>query len=212
MKRALVIACTVLGCSAASPDPAPAGGAEPDGWSEPETTEAWTDEAPTETTAPAPARPTPPARPVTASVSGDMKTVLDAHNRYRAQHCAPPLRWSATVAATAQAWAEELRDSGCKFEHSRGTLGENLAAGSAGALSPQGVVDMWYREVSAYDFGNPRFAMDTGHFTQVVWVGTTELGCGVSQCNGMSIWVCNYAPAGNMQGAFAKHVRPKGCK
>ncbi|MBK8406669.1 MAG: hypothetical protein IPL19_01670 [Sandaracinaceae bacterium] len=51
---------------------------------------------------------------------------LAAHNRYRAQHCAPPLRWSPTIAAAAQRYADELAANGCAFEHSSSGYGENL--------------------------------------------------------------------------------------
>ena len=41
------------------------------------------------------------ARPKGAAAI-DAKAVVDAHNRLRAKHCAPPLSWSAKVAASAQ--------------------------------------------------------------------------------------------------------------
>lgn len=37
-------------------------------------------------------------------------------------------------------------------------------------------------EEKTYDYGNPGFSMDTGHFTQTVWVGTTDLGCHLRIC------------------------------
>jgi hypothetical protein len=39
--------------------------------------------------------------------------VLDLHNAYRARHHAPPLAWDASLAASAQAWADR-----CVFQHS----------------------------------------------------------------------------------------------
>jgi hypothetical protein len=52
---------------------------------------------------------------------------------------------------------------------------------------------MWYNEVKDYNFNNPGFGGSTGHFTQLVWVGTTELGCGVAISNSNKIYgVCNY--------------------
>lgn len=67
---------------------------------------------------------------------------------------------------------------------------------------------MWYDEVTnpGYDFENPGFDSGTGHFTQVVWKGSTKLGCGVS---GVYV-VCRYCEtAGNMEGAFPENVLPK---
>jgi hypothetical protein len=37
---------------------------------------------------------------------------------------------------------------------------------------------MWYNEVSKYDWGSPGYSGITGHFTQVVWKASTELGFG----------------------------------
>ena len=138
--------------------------------------------------------------------------LLAAHNRVRAQHCAAPLAWSAELAAVAQKWADHLRHEGCAFEHSQTDYGENLAAGSDGALDADGVVGMWYGEIDKYDFRRGGFSMETGHFTQVVWRGTTKVGCGTSRCSGMTIWVCNYDPAGNVEGEYRENVEPRGCR
>jgi uncharacterized protein YkwD len=166
--------------------------------------------------APAPSRevdpPPAPAPAPAAAPKGDAAALVAAHNRVRAEHCAAPLAWSASLAAVAQRWANHLRDGGCLFEHSQTEYGENLAAGTDGALDADGVVGMWYGEISKYDFRRGGFSMETGHFTQVVWRGTTKIGCGTSRCNGMTIWVCNYDPAGNVEGEYKDNVRAKGCK
>jgi uncharacterized protein YkwD len=156
----------------------------------------------------------PLAKPTRASATpkGDAGALLAAHNRVRADHCAPPLAWSKDLAAIAQRWADHLRDAGCAFEHSRTDYGENLAAGTEGALDPDGVVAMWYGEIAKYDFRRGGFSMETGHFTQVVWRATARVGCGTSRCNGMQIWVCNYDPPGNVEGEYRENVQPKGCR
>jgi pathogenesis-related protein 1 len=143
--------------------------------------------------------------------SAEMRGLLAAHDAARAKHCAPPLTWSPALAQVAQKWADHLRDAGCAFEHSRTDYGENLAAGTDGALDADGVVAMWYGEIAKYDFRRGGFSMETGHFTQLVWKGTTQLGCGTSRCNGMTIWVCNYDPAGNVEGEYRENVSPTGC-
>ena len=54
--------------------------------------------------------------------------------------------------------------------------GENLA--------PKGnvAVDSWYKEIKDYAFGqaNPSNFMKVGHFTQVVWINTKQVGCAVA--------------------------------
>ncbi len=159
------------------------------------------------------AAPAAPAKPPAATgLTAEAQTLLDAHNTYRAHHCAAPLTWSPKLAQAAQQWANALKAKGCAFEHSGGPTGENLAAGTTGALDAKATVAMWYDEVKGYSFKQPGFSMQTGHFTQVVWRGTTAVGCGKSQCKGMDIWVCEYDPPGNWEGQYREQVLAVGCK
>jgi uncharacterized protein YkwD len=143
-----------------------------------------------------------------ASPSED-KALVEAHNRVRAKQCAPPLTWSSKVAASARKWADSLRSRGCMLQHSGGQYGENLAAGTAGTLDAARVVGMWYDEVKHYSFKSGGFSMKTGHFTQVVWRETKQVGCARTSCNGIDLWVCQYDPPGNVQGQFRENV---GCR
>lgn len=53
--------------------------------------------------------------------------------------------------------------------------------------------------------------MHTGHFTQVVWKGSKEMGVGRATARSGNIYVvANYAPGGNMQGSFQANVLPPG--
>ncbi len=46
----------------------------------------------------------------------------------------------------------------------------------------------------------------SGHFSQLVWKGSTQLGCGYStKCQMLT---CNYSPPGNVAGQFASNVQP----
>ena len=138
-------------------------------------------------------------------LADDAETLLAAHNAARAKYCVPELTWSAEVAASAQQWAE-----GCSMSHSSGSgYGENLAWGTD--VSAQSAVDMWSGEASSYDYSNPGFSMSAGHFTQVIWRGTTQLGCGSATCNGETFWVCRYSPPGNYEGEFPANV-PQVCQ
>jgi uncharacterized protein YkwD len=134
------------------------------------------------------------------------QVALSTHNALRALHCVPPLQWSARLAAIAQQWADR-----CVFEHSQSGLGENLAIGTSGAFPAETQIQSWYDEIARYDFANARFTSGTGHFTQVVWRSTTEVGCGVASCNGEDLLVCNYAPPGNFQGEYDQNV-PQRCQ
>jgi pathogenesis-related protein 1 len=40
-----------------------------------------------------------------------------------------------------------------------------------------------------------------GHYTQVVWKNSMEVGGGMAICDNKSqVWVCNYNPPGNVEG------------
>ena len=158
--------------------------------------------------------PTPAPSPARAP-QGVAEQFVAAHNRMRAKHCAGPLTWSSTLAAYAQKWADALKAKGCAFGHSGGQYGENLAAGTEGVLDPEATVAMWYDEIKQYKFPDGGFGMNTGHFTQLVWRGTTQVGCGHSQCNGNDIWVCEYDPPGNVDGpgnSSRANVLPTSCQ
>lgn len=164
------------------------------------------------------AEPTTPVERTEVSPSPDrpsdprMAAMLDAHVARRAAHCAPPLAWSEALAREAQAWADHLGANGCALEHSTSGFGENLAAGTAGALTPEDYVEMWYREGEGYSFSSGGFSMETGHFTQLVWVASERLGCGVTTCGGLDVWVCNYDPPGNYEGQYRENVLPTSCR
>jgi hypothetical protein len=49
----------------------------------------------------------------------------------------------------------------------------------------------------------------TGHFTQMVWKGSKEVGVGKAKTSGGKvIVVASYRPAGNMVGSFRENVAP----
>jgi uncharacterized protein YkwD len=128
--------------------------------------------------------------------------ILNAHNRWRRQYGVPALTWSPRLADYAQQWANTLL-KGNRFEH-RPDLpyGENLAEASGQQLTPERVVSMWGSENQYYDHDSNSCASGKmcGHFTQVVWKGTREVGCGMARNAGREVWVCNYNPPGNVIG------------
>lgn len=155
----------------------------------------------------------PPPEPKRESSGGMADGFIAAHNRYRAKHCAPPLTWSKKLADVAQSWANQLKAKGCVFGHSPGArYGESLGAGTIGALDPESTVEMWYDEIKKYKWPNGGFSMETGHFTQLVWTTTKQVGCGHVQCKGNDIYVCEYDPPGNWEGQYRQHVLPASCK
>ena len=129
----------------------------------------------------------------------DAQAILNAHNAYRAKHCVPALTWSPQLAAEAQQWADACPQNG--FKHSPGAwqsetgYGENLSWGTN--QTPQGAVDSWYSEIGKYNFAAPSYSNAVGHFTQLIWRNSKQLGCGMSVCQGFNYYVCRYSPTGN---------------
>ncbi len=137
-----------------------------------------------------------------AASLNDIQKWIDIHNQYRLKHQVNPVNWSTTVANSAQTYADT-----CPQNHSHSGYGENLAWGYSSITS---VVTAWYSEATSYDFNTPGFSSTTGHFTQIVWKGTKEIGCALQTgCPGWpTTWVCQYSPPGNYYGQFAQNVFP----
>ena len=133
---------------------------------------------------------------------------LQQHNLYRAKHGAPPLVLSAQLNDVAQHHAEQLARINQLVHSEQEHYGENLYASSDPTPPrPEAVVDSWYNEIQHYDFDKPGFRPDTGHFTQVVWKSSHELGIGIAQAaDGTWYVVGNYRPPGNITNQFATNV------
>lgn len=128
------------------------------------------------------------------------REMLDSHNAVRARVGVPPLRWSESLVETAQDWADYLIATGTLFHSPDNQYGENLYAIAGGTASPNDVVSAWAQEASRYDISRDTCSGVCGHYTQVVWRNTRELGCAVAADAGREVWVCEYAPLGNIAG------------
>jgi len=158
--------------------------------------------------------------------------ILDRHNELRGrvamwQEPGQPgasnmrkLVWNDELAVIAQRWADQ-----CNYGHDTekrkldGTsVGQNVAHFSNSRKFSWAEIEssylaqsvqMWYDEVTNPGFSSSnikpfRFTSGTGHYTQVVWAETREVGCGLVYYleDGWytTYVVCNYAVAGNMEG------------
>lgn len=138
------------------------------------------------------------------------KEALEAHNRYRSLHQAPQLKWSRSLEKDAESWAKQLAKDG-RLRQGDTSDGESIYAVTGKSEVNGGeVVDRWYAEVDNYDFRNPGFKSGTGHFTQIVWQETKELGMAkVKSSDGKIIVVARYRPPGNVINHFQENVNPK---
>jgi pathogenesis-related protein 1 len=123
-----------------------------------------------------------------------------AHNAVRARAGVAPLVWSDRLAAGAQAWANTLMARKQFVHRPNGIDGENLFEITGATASPSQVVGYWAAESRNYDYSSNGCRGVCGHYTQIVWRETKEVGCAVARGGGREIWVCNYAPPGNRVG------------
>jgi hypothetical protein len=155
--------------------------------------------------------------------------VVNAHNVYRNQMATQTntlgplfpfatnmqqMYWNDAIAAKAQEWA-----NACIYGHSSQTFrkqpeydtGENIfttwSTVDYPKLNFQYYTDVWFKEIAlttpditdSYVFNSA-----TGHFTQIIWATTNQIGCGFSQLRDAdtgryrNIIVCEYGPVGNI--------------
>jgi uncharacterized protein YkwD len=108
-------------------------------------------------------------------------SAIKRHNVVRACHNANPLMFNCEILKIAQDYSQYLATQVGNLQHS-GTefhgewMGENLAYVGGYGINPTGETptDMWYNEISKYNFNSPGFSSGTGHFTQVVWKNSKE--------------------------------------
>lgn len=143
----------------------------------------------------------------------------------------PDLTWSEDLATFAQEWADNLtNDTNCGtiFHRTQRMYGENIGIqGTAGRFdeyAPEEAVQSWVAEVACWEYGTilgnrapsagsescdsvcieKQHSSGCGHYTQVIWRNTREVGCGYAMCNDgrfdFQTWVCNYNPPGNFVG------------
>lgn len=156
----------------------------------------------------------------TPSITDFESQQLNDHNKYRALHGSDPLKYNKKLGASALKWCNQLARENKFYHSSQDDLdyadwyGENLyySKGYPEAKVPGIAVQRWYDEIKDYDFKAAKFSALTGHFTQVVWKGTKEMGCGVTSPSLNSerkIFVCcHYQEPGNYTGEFADNVKP----
>lgn len=151
---------------------------------------------------------------------GNMPGMTAAHNQVRAKYGVPEVIWSDQLAQFAQIWANYLAEKNqCRMKHRprKGKYtqkyGENIywaspVRWSSGKreiqkVTPADVTNSWADEVKDYSYKTNRCKSGEvcGHYTQVVWKNSKNIGCAMALCPDKGqIWVCNYDPPGNYVG------------
>jgi len=163
----------------------------------------------------------------TSLTAAEITQGVNAHNQVRQQVAQsesarlgrtitiPNLAWDATVAATAQDWANQQAakmqaGQASPAHRPNNAYGENLqwswSTPTPPNPAPSVPVTSWANERPFYNYDTNTCAAgkDCKHFTQIVWKATTKLGCGrATWSTGTKhfvLWVCNYSPKGNITG------------
>ena len=144
--------------------------------------------------------PSNPLRPL-------QQSILDIHNRERSAVGAPQLRWSFQLEKDAIGHAQQMARAN-RLIHApregRGIARENLSQGPLG-WGPGQLMRNWLNE-KRYFHGGIYPNVCTGgwsrcaHYTQIIWPGTTHVGCGMVVGRSSNWFVCRYSPGGNKDG------------
>ena len=136
---------------------------------------------------------------------------LKSHNKYRKIHHVEPLKLNKEICKISEDYAKKLANEIGHLEHSENIyegdiLGENLFYCCGVDPTGESVSKNWYGENRKFDYEGD-WKKGTGHFTQMIWKETKEVGFGVYRnIKGQTYVVANYHPAGNVIGFFKYNV------
>ncbi len=138
----------------------------------------------------------------------EAKKLVELHNRIRAEVGVGPVTWSDELAAFAQKWADHLAKTSCELEHRpfsgewEQKYGESVFKGPSRFFGVEDAVKFWGSEKKNYrgQAIDSDTLSNSGHYTQLVWKATKQIGCARTECKGEMLLVCNYDPAGNIIG------------
>jgi uncharacterized protein YkwD len=140
------------------------------------------------------------------------KEALEFHNKVRNDVGVSPLSWSSEISKYSQEWADYLAENGCHLKHRSPTdiktkrYGENIGWSSSSNYTLLDASKAWQSEISSFknEILTDENWYKAGHYSQMVWRNTTQIGMGIAKCTDSSIIVvANYNPPGNYMGQKA---------
>lgn len=126
--------------------------------------------------------------------------MLQAHNTIRSRLRLPPLTWSPDLTRYAQQWAIRLARENRLYHHLHPTYGENLYLIDGARARPSQVVAAWASERRWFNYRTNSCGGSCGHYTQIIWRDSRQLGCATANSGEVQVWVCEYNPPGNIVG------------
>ena len=144
-------------------------------------------------------------------INYDIKTdALSQHCKYRKNHKVGNLTLSEELCDKANKKISKLiekDDDEYIDDEDEGELGENLYISYQGPNKVKEICESWYNEKKNYIFGQIKYQKGTGHFTQMIWKGTKEVGFGWGTSKSNKFYfLAYYYPAGNEIGKFKENV------
>ena len=149
--------------------------------------------------------------PIDSELISFRDEILKKHNEIRQLHGSPELTPNTSLNNKAQDYAKQILDSQGKKAFPANTyndsaVGENVIISSK--KEPNEIFEKWYNEKNSYDFSLKKKKKGTGHFTQIVWKETKEIGIGLEKDDKNNICcVALYYPGGNVIGEFSSNVK-----
>lgn len=125
----------------------------------------------------------------------------------------PPMKWDPELATHAAAWTSMCIDGDGNglVDHSSSSYRTNVAGyayvgenvfGAGGNASGTQAVAAWASETQYFTYPSGCSGV-CGHYTQIVWRGSVNLGCAIETCSNLTyrgVVLCMYGPGGNSGG------------
>ncbi|XP_067035849.1 uncharacterized protein [Acropora muricata] len=128
------------------------------------------------------------------------------HNYFRTLHQVPPVTWSMDLQKEAEAWVKYLGENN-KFHHSQHNPGNLYLQGQIPKEYCSDAIWWFHWEEKFYNYSDPRYSRRTGHFTQVVWRNSKQIGAAWAiRKDGKLVVSIKYRPGGNYVRYFANNV------
>lgn len=130
------------------------------------------------------------------------------HNYFRKLHQVPAVTWSKKLQKEAQDWANYLAKNNM-FKHSSKNPGNLYLSAYKPREYCSDAIWWFHREEKFYNYSNPRYVKAAGHFTQLVWKNSKQIGAAfkIRKDNRLVVSI-KYHPGGNYIGYFKKNVLP----